>query len=361
MTAIQNVVERIQPALLGMDACDFRKIDQRMIDLDGTHDKSRLGANSIYAVSVAVARLGAKTMGVPLYTHVGQKNPRVPIPCFNVINGGTYCGVHQPFQEFLVVPDGARSFAEAVRIGAELFEYVRRAIAERQGNKVAVGHYSGHAAFSSDPEEILGLLTEVTSETAYGDRVSFALDCAASSFYDVQRQAYRYKDGWVDTDELIGGLSHLVDSYRVLFIEDPLQEDDFAGFARARNALPTIVAGDDLIATNPKRLQAAIEANACGAMVFKPNQVGTITEALEAMEILERQGLIAIASGRAGGVLDDPIADMAVGVRTDLIKTGAPRSGERTHIINALLSLEERNDMIMFAGASRIHAPVDSL
>ncbi|MBO6158922.1 MAG: phosphopyruvate hydratase [Firmicutes bacterium] len=342
--AIDNVKTMLEPELIGMDVSDLAAIDRRMCELDGTENKTRIGGNAIYAVSLAAARAGAAAANMPLYQFInkGQIPEKIFVPSLNMLNGGKYNGLHMTFQEFMVAPYGAASFTDAIRIAVEIFMHMGEKIREFQDGRAAlIGNYQGWAAFSDDPYVTLQLIHETVKDLGYQDKVCYALDCANSDNYDKESKKYRYKGDWATREELISDLAAITEDFPILFIEDGLDEDDFEGFAYASSKLNTIIVGDDFLCTNKKRLEKALEMHACRGMIFKPNQVGTVTEALEAVKILQERDLYAIPSGRAGGAVDDPTPEIAFGFSAPVIKTGAPRSGERTNAINTMMRIEE--------------------
>lgn len=257
LQAVGNVTEVIAPVLIGVDVRDQRAVDNLMIELDGTADKSYLGANATYNVSLAVARAAAQTLGVPLYRYLGGAQANLlPMPMFNLINGGRYAGVTMPIQEFLLVPVGAESYAEALRTGVEVLYQLGKTIAKRFGeDRVLTGSSLGYAAPSSDPGECIELLLEAATAAGYGDDVRVSLDCAASEFYSDSRERYVVGGQDITRAEWILTIEKLVKDYRLLSIEDPLQEDDFEGFADLTRRLDTLIIGDDLFVTNVERVR----------------------------------------------------------------------------------------------------------
>lgn len=350
--AISNVENRIAPALIGMDATDPVAIDRRMIELDGTRYKTNLGGNAIFACSVAATRAGAACRGEPLYRFLAQEEIRtIFTPAYNMINGGTYEGKTLAFQEFLVIPKGVPTVRDGVRIGVEVFMRLGETIRKRRNGKPPVmGNYSGYAAPSDDPFEIFDMLEETVDSLGYRNQCCFAMDCAASEFYDEKEDCYRLGEKRLSRDELIALLSELARRYPIGFIEDPLQEEDFEGFRVAAEKTGALLVGDDFICSSIDRATRAVEMKAVHGMIFKPNQAGTLTEALETARFMKEKELLVVASGRAGGVLDDPNAELAVAIGAPMMKTGAPRSGERVSFSNAALRMEEElgNTVKMF-------------
>lgn len=338
-SVVANVLDVIAPAITGRDFGDQDAFDRLLLELDGTADKSRLGANAVYSTSVAFLRLQAADAGIPVYRHIARGPLRtIPVPAFNVVNGGRAGNIVQPFNEFLIVPVGADDVHDAVRMGVTIFQVLGDVIHGATGRPVGVGSSYGYLAPSSDPAVVLDLLEAAVHEAGFDGRVSFALDCASSAFYDADRGTYRYADAEVTASELIERVRELTEAHPLLFVEDLLDEDDWAGFSLATARLTrTSVLGDDLIVTNQTRLQRAIDERAIDGFILKPNQVGTITEALETHELALANGLISTPSGRSGGVVDDIVMDLGVGLQVPFQKNGAPRSGERIEKLNFLM------------------------
>ncbi len=343
LNAVKNVNEKIAPEVLGADAALQEELDQLMIELDGTLHKSRLGGNAIYALSVAVARAAAESLKVPLYRYLGGIAAHsLPIPLFNMINGGPYSHVDVEFQEFMLAPIGAKNYREALRMGVEVFYRVGEVIKKRYGQeRLHLGHSAGYAAPVGNPAEMIETLLEAAGVAGYEGKFQVGLDCAASHFYDNKRDCYLFQRKEASRDNIITYLEHLASSYPILMIEDPLQEDDFEGFAEITKRLNLVVAGDDLFVTDPERLNKGILLGAANAMIFKPNMVGTLTEAFDAAALARRHAYSIIPSCRAGGSVDDPIPDVTVALNAPFVKLGAPRSGERTTYQNRLLRIEE--------------------
>jgi len=341
--AIRNVRDIILPALRGVDVSRQRAIDSIMIELDGTPDKSRLGANAVYSVSIAVARAAASSMGIPLYRHLRDAETyTMPVPIFNMVNGGVYGDRRIDFQEFLLLPTGADSYPEALRMGVEIFGRLEPIIVKHYGRRrLQIGKGAGWAAPVDDPARIFEILLEAASMAGYHDKVKVGLDCAASHFYDRAGDCYRVLEDCVNREELIERLAGLAEAYPVCLIEDPLHEDDFEGHAWLTDRLPILIAGDDLFVTNLERLKKGIALKAANAIVIKPNMVGTISEALQTATYAETHNYRIIPGGRSGGCVDDPVPDLAVAAGARLVKFGAPRSGERTNKYNRLLQIQD--------------------
>ena len=341
--AVRNVTETIFPALLGKNVFDQRSIDLLMIELDGPSNKSHLGANTIYSVSVAVARAASNVLGLPLYRYLGGAGVHcLPVPMFNMINGGPYSRGQAEFQEFLLAPASARSYSEALRMGVEVFYILASTIEKRYGHGcVRLGASAGYTTPSSEPAEIIETLLEATEQAGYGGLFKVGLDCAASHFYDEGKGSYHFRGREVRRDEMIRYLEELVASYPLFYIEDPLEEDDFEGHRDITKRLNALTVGDDLFVTSFERLKKGTAMGAANAIVLKPNMVGTLTEALETTRYAKEHGYCVIPSCRAGGSIDDPISEIAVGIDAPLMKVGAPQTGERTGYQNQLLRIEE--------------------
>jgi enolase len=342
LKAVKGISEIIVPRIVGMDVREQRVIDGLMIELDGSENKSRLGGNAILGVSIACAKTAAASEGLQLYEYVGGVDSGLlPVPFFNIINGGKHAGNQLDFQEFMVVPLGAECFREALRMGAEVYHELRRLLRSTYGDAaINVGDEGGFSPPMSRPEEALDTIVEAVEEVGCGEAVYLAMDVAASSFYR-SGEGYSVAGGVLSRGELIDLYSELVAAYPIVSIEDPLEEDDFDGFAEVRGALPIQILGDDLFVTNSSRLQKGVEMGAANALLWKVNQVGTLTEALEAAELAERSGYGVQASHRSGDTEDTFVADLAVGIGCGQIKAGAPARGERTAKYNRLLRIEE--------------------
>jgi enolase len=343
--AVNNAVNVIGPALIGMNVFDQRAIDEKMIALDGTPDKRRLGGNAIYSMSIAAFRAAAAALSIPLYNHISGGDIRtVPVPCFNVVNGGRYDGLTQTFNEFLIVPYGTDSVDSSIEMAVAVFQKLDDVLTNYLGHKPQVASSYGYAAPSEDPETILALMQKAVDECGYTGRIAFALDCASSEMYNKETHTYLLKGKWVSSDELIAYAKFLTETFPLVFIEDLLDENDWSGYVKAVRELDrTIVLGDDLTVTNLALLQKAHELRAVGGFVLKPNQVGTITEALDAYRFAEEHGMIAVPSGRSGGVVDDVVMDFSVGLHVPFQKNGAPRSGERIEKLNFLMRANARS------------------
>lgn len=361
--AVENVVNKIAPELIGLDVTDQATIDGLMLQMDPTPTKEILGGNAVNAVSFAVARAAAACAEVPFYRYLAGNRTITStfMPTFNLVNGGTYYGITQPIQEFMVIPCNIESFSQAVRIGVEMFYKLDEMIAKRMGVcKAVAGKYCGHGAFSADPFEIMDMLNNAAEALGYQKNVCYGLDCAASEFYDEKQGVYQYGGQSLTREDFLNILIKLSEKYPIGFIEDPLQEEDFKGFALACQTLESAVIGDDFLCTNIQRAKRAYAIGAMNGMIVKPNQVGTLTETIEAIDFLHTHGQIMIASGRSGGPLDDPTTDLAVAFGGHMLKTGAPRSGERIISINDGIHIAEElgdikpYDVLKLKGFSRI-------
>lgn len=337
--AVDNVNNIIAPALIGKDVTCQKELDQIMIDLDGTAEKKNLGGNAIYSTSIALFRAAAKVSRQTLYNYIaGGSIQTVPVPSFNVINGGHYENLTQPFNEFIIMPYGASSIYEAVEMGINTFQELEKVITRYLGHKPVVAPSYGYASPSEDPEVNLNLMSEAIENCGYTGRIGFAFDCASSEMYDRQTNTYLLKGDRVSADTLISYVKKLTEKFPFVFIEDLLDEEDWESYPKAHKEITrTNLLGDDFIVTNLKRLQRAYACNALDGFILKPNQVGTITEALNTYEFAKAHGLIATPSGRAGGVIGDVVMDLAVGLQVGFIKNGAPRSGERIDKLNFLM------------------------
>ena len=340
--AVEIVREVIAPALIGLDVADQKKIDKTLLKLDGTPRKTKLGGNSIYSVSVACMLAAANAHHLPLHRYLNREQAglkRLPLPIINMFNGGTYGDISVQIQEFGVIPYGAADMQEAVEMGIVMFAEVGKIIAERQHGRAAeIANYFGHKPISSDPEILYDIIAEAAARLDYTDKLAFAADFAAGEFYNKQRNTYTYNGREMDRDELIGQVQSLTSRHRFYSVEDVLEDDDFEGFALAAQRLPGVrIIGDDLICTSVERLDKALSMKCCDGMVFKPNQVGTVSQCLEAYDYAVRNKVMVIPSVRAGGTIDDPVKDMAIALNVPLCKCGAPRSGERISFLNTLL------------------------
>lgn len=354
--AVSNVNDIIAPELIGMNIFDQSGIDHRMIELDGTENKSKLGGNAIYAVSVAAFRAAAASAGMELYNYIAGGDIRtVPVPSFNVINGGKNAGITQPFNEFIVIPWKARDIYDAVETGVKVFEQLPKTIEKRFNTIPMVGRSYGYVAPSEDPEEVLETVMQAADECGCADKISLSLDCASSEMYDAESRTYLLKGKRVSADELIDYVKGLSEKFEFVFVEDLLDENDWDAFPHAVSRISrTNIIGDDFIVTNRRRIEQAYGTNGISGFILKPNQVGTITEALDTYDFAVQHGLLAITSGRSGGVIDDVVMDLAVGLQIGFIKNGAPRSGERISKLNFLMRACDLSEGCRMADISNV-------
>ena len=340
--AIDHIRNVLAPAIIGMDVHDQEGIDQKMIALDGTRYKTNLGGNAIYAVSVAVAKAAAAENHKTIYQNLAASPiPYIMSPSANVVNGGTYYGKTQAFQEFMILPYGAESMEQSVRMIVETFYHLGDLIEKYNGGKPAMGNYSGWGAPSDDPAEVMKIIAQAVEDLGYTNHMAYAFDCASSEYYDEEKKLYRWRGDYVDRDFIIGQLKDLADQYPIAFIEDALQEEDFEGFKLASEQIRSVIIGDDFLCTSLDRAKKAVEMGAARGMIFKPNQAGTLTEAIETARYLMDQGFLVVPSGRAGGTLDSPEKEIGLAMGAWVTKTGAPRSGSRTSGFNFLLRVAE--------------------
>lgn len=343
--AVRNVNEIIAPALRGMDVMDQRAIDNRMIELDGTPLKEKLGGNAIYSVSVAVLRAMAASLRKPVYACISEgKIDTVPVPSFNVINGGRYGHLTQAFNEFIIVPYAAETIDQAVEMGIAVFQELHGVLTDYLGYPPITAPSYGYQAPSEDPEICLSLIERAIRNCHYEGQVTFAIDGAASEMYDKKTWTYQLKGRSVSSEEMIDYINELTKRFPFLFLEDMLDENDWDGWQRLhKQVFRSNIIGDDFIVTNRSRLEKAYRSNALDGFILKPNQVGTITEAMDTYEYATDHDLLAITSGRSGGVIGDIVMDLAVGLQIGFIKNGAPRSGERIDKLNFLLKAADQN------------------
>lgn len=365
--AINNVNNELAVAVIGMDPTDQEGIDQALNDVDGSDDglKGRMGANAILGVSMAVARAGAAKKAIPLYVHINNLagNPTVmlPVPCFNVLNGGVLAGNRLAMQEFMIMPTGAESFSEAMRIGVEVYHSVRSVLLEKYGRAaVAVEDEGGFAPEIEDPETALQLIKTAVAKSGFEEHVQIALDVAASRFYSDDSVTYNLdfkSDDKAPPTKTADQMLHLYKlyaaNYGVVSIEDPFHHEDFAAFESMTAELGELIqiVGDDLLATNLERIERAIETSACNALLLKLDQIGTVTEAIEANNTCRNSGFGVVVSDRSGETEDPFIAALCVGLGTGQIKAGAPARSEHVAKYNELLRIEEDlGDRASFAG-----------
>ena len=322
---------------------DQAAIDRRMIELDGTENKTNLGGNAIYSVSVACYRAAAASCKRPLYDYIaGGRIKTVPIPSFNVLNGGMNAGIRQAFNEFIVMPYRASDIEQAVEIAVKVFNRLGTVIRAYTGAEPRVGGSYGWCAPSEDPEVCLDLIQKAIDDCGYSEQCAFALDCAMTEMYDREHKTYYLNGSQVTNDELVAYVKRLTEKYNFVFIEDMLDEDDWDGFVKAhREITRTYIIADDLTVSNPARIRKAYGLKAIDGFILKPNQVGTITEALAAHKFASEHGMFSVTSGRSGGVVGDVVMDLAVGLQIPFIKNGCPRSGERIDKLNFLMRVKD--------------------
>ncbi len=354
--AVENVNKVIGPALKGMDSRRQYEIDKKMIEIDGTENKSRLGANAMIATSLAVAKAAAATMEVPLYYYIGGRQANIlPVPMLNIINGGVHAGNKLDFQEFMIVPAGFNSFSDALRAAVETYHELKNILKERYGlSAINVGDEGGYAPPLEKIRDALDLLIEAIRRAGYtpGDEIALAIDAASSQFYREDKKVYVVEGEELDRGSMIELYEELVRDYPLVSIEDPLYEEDFEGFAELTKRIgdKVLIVGDDLFTTNPKRLSKGIEIGACNAILVKVNQIGTLSETMDVVRLAHLNNYKTIISHRSGETEDTTIADLAVGLNAGLIKTGAPGRGERTAKYNRLLMIEEELENPQYLG-----------
>jgi len=348
LKAVENVNSRIAPALLGFDATEQASIDAAMIALDGTPTKKELGANAILGVSLAVAKASASQLGLPLYKYLGGPNSKVlPVPMMNIINGGAHSDAPVDFQEFMIVPIGAPTFREAVRYGAEVFHSLKKVLHDR-GLSTAVGDEGGFAPNLASAEDALGVIAQAIEKAGYklGEDISIALDVAASEFFDASKNAYVFKksDGSVKSaEELVAFYAELQKKYPIISIEDGCAENDWDGWKVLTDKLgkTTQLVGDDLFVTNVEFLARGIATGTANSILVKVNQIGSLTETFDAVEMAKENGYTSVISHRSGETEDSTIADLAVATNCGQIKTGSMSRSDRVAKYNQLLRIEE--------------------
>ena len=345
--AVANVNEIIAPELEGMDAFDQPAIDALMIELDGTHNKGKLGANAILGVSMAVAIAAAEELGLPLFQYIGGVNAKqLPVPMMNILNGGEHADNSVDVQEFMILPVGAKSFREGLRMGAEVFHSLKKVLSER-GLACGVGDEGGFAPNLGSNREALELIVEAIEKAGYkpGDDVRLGLDVAATEMYDKETKLYdlKHEGKKLTAEQMVDLYEEWVNNFPIVTIEDGLDEEDWDGWKVLTDRLGKKVqlVGDDLFVTNTERLERGIEAGVANSILIKVNQIGTITETLDAIEMAKRAGYTAVISHRSGETEDTTIADLAVAVNAGQIKTGAPSRTDRVAKYNQLLRIEE--------------------
>ncbi len=360
--AVESVNEKISDLLIGLDAIEQKAIDQALLELDGTSNKSNLGANAILGTSLAVAKAAADNLGLPLYRYIGGVYAHVlPVPMLNILNGGAHTDWQSTdAQEFMVMPLGAGSFAEGLRWGAEIYHTLKTVLKER-GYTTLVGDEGGYAPALKANSEAVEVILEAIEKAGFkaGEQVSIALDPAASEFYEEQEGVYnlRTEGRKLNSEEMVAYWKSWVDQYPIVSIEDGLAQDDWEGWIMMMNELgdKIQIVGDDLLVTNPERVRRAIKEGAANALLVKLNQIGTLTETIEAVETCQRAGWRAVTSHRSGETEDTTIADLVVALNMGQIKTGAPARSDRVAKYNQLLRIEaELDDTGQYAGWSAL-------
>ena len=353
--AVKNVNEEIADALAGIEADDQRLLDKAMIELDGTDNKSRLGANAILGVSIAAAKAAAESAGLPLYRYIGGPNAHIlPVPMMNIVNGGEHADSGVDVQEFMIAPLSAESFAEALRMGAEVYHSLKSVI-NAKGLSTGLGDEGGFAPSVDSTRAALDLIVEAIEKAGFkpGEDVALALDVASSEFFE--DGVYKFEGGEHSAEEMAKVYEELIAEYPIVSIEDPLQEDDWEGYANLTKTIgdKVQIVGDDFFVTNPERLARGIKEHAANALLVKVNQIGTLTETFDAVDMAHRAGYRTMMSHRSGETEDTTIADLAVALGCGQIKTGAPARSERVAKYNQLLRIEqELGDAAVYAGRS---------
>jgi enolase len=353
--AVHAVLDDIDEALTDLDANDQRLVDETMIKLDGTSTKSKLGANAILGVSLANARAAAESNGLQLYEYLGEgKGVTLPVPLMNIINGGAHADTGVDIQEFMIVPLGAETYSEALRWGVEVYHNLK-GLLQSKGLATGLGDEGGFAPELPTNVAALELIVEAIAKSGYtlGKDIALALDVAATEFYSEATGTYKFEGKERTTDEMIAYYTELLERFPLVSIEDPLAEDDWAGWTKMTAQLgdKVQIVGDDLYVTNPARLQRGIDEKAGNAILVKVNQIGTLTETRDAVELAQSKGMKAIISHRSGETEDTFIADLAVATNAGQIKTGAPARSERVAKYNQLLRIEEElMDAAVYAG-----------
>ncbi len=358
LEAVDNVNEQIADLLIGWDATDQKAIDEAMIEMDGTQNKSNLGANAILGASLAVAKAAAISLGLPLYRYIGGVYAHVlPVPMMNILNGGAHTGWQSTdAQEFMVMPLGAESFAEGLRWGAEIY-HTLKGVLKGHGYATLVGDEGGYAPALKANSEAVEVILEAIEKAGYtaGEQVAIAIDPAASEFYEAEEKRYnlRTEGKKLTSAEMVDFWKSWVEQYPIVSVEDGLAQDDWEGWAMLTEAIgdKTQIVGDDLLVTNPERVRRAIKEKSANALLVKLNQIGSLTETIEAVEICQRAGWRAVTSHRSGETEDATIADLAVALNMGQIKTGAPARSDRVAKYNQLLRIEEElGEIGVYAG-----------
>lgn len=361
LKAVQNINETIAPRLVGENALEQEYIDTIMLELDGTENKEVLGANAILGVSMAVARAGAEHLGLPLYQYLGGVNARVlPVPMMNILNGGSHADNNVDLQEFMIYPCGAKSFSEALRMGVEVFHQLKKVLKEK-GLNTSVGDEGGFAPNLKSNEEAIQVIVEAAGRTKYkmGKDLYIALDAAASEFYDKKSGKYNLasENKMLSAEEMVELYAAWTEKYPIISIEDGLDENDWEGWKKLTTGLGDKVqlVGDDLFVTNPRILQRGIDEKSANAILIKLNQIGSVTETLDTIELASQNGFASVISHRSGETEDTFIADLAVATGVGQIKTGSASRSDRVAKYNQLLRIEEElNDGEKFRGISAL-------
>jgi enolase len=353
--AVDAVIDELGPAIEDLDATDQRIIDAALIAVDGTENKERVGANAILGVSLAVAKAAAHSAGLPLFRYLGGPNAHtLPVPLMNIINGGSHADNDVDIQEFMIVPIGAETFSEALRWGVETY-HALKALLQSKGLSTGLGDEGGFAPNLPSNRAALDLIVQAIENAGYvpGKDIALALDCAATEFY--KDGAYHFEGKKLSATEIVAYYAELVDAYPLVSIEDPLEEEDWDGYVHLTEQLggKVQIVGDDLFVTNPVRLAKGLQLGAANSILVKVNQIGTLTETLDAVALAQRSGYTAILSHRSGETEDTTIADLAVATDAGQIKTGAPARSERVAKYNQLLRIEEElGEAAVYAGRS---------
>ena len=346
LKAVENINKKIAPTLLNKNPFEQGKLDDALVMLDGTENKKRLGANAILAVSIALCKAGALEKGIPLYKHIanlsGAKRFIMPVPSFNILNGGQHAGNALDIQEYMILPIGAKNFADALRMGSETYHILKEILEKKYGKTAtAVGDEGGFAPAVSNPEDPLKLIVKAIDKAGYTGKIKIGMDAAASEFYN--KGKYKLNGKILSSSQLSKVYEKMINNYPLVSIEDPFDQDDWKAweeFSKSFGRKVQIV-GDDLLVTNSERIQKAIHHGACNALLLKVNQIGSITESIEAYQLAKDNGWNTMVSHRSGETSDYFIADLVVGLGNGQIKSGAPCRGERTAKYNQLLRIEE--------------------
>ncbi|MDG6933443.1 MAG: phosphopyruvate hydratase [Nitrososphaerota archaeon] len=346
LKAVRNVNEVIAPKLVGLNPCDVGSVDRLMLDLDGSVNKGKLGANAILSVSMAVARAGAACSRVPLYRFLVEKKVyRLPVPMMNVVNGGKHAGNELSVQEFLLEPVGADSFSDALRMGSEIYHVLKEVLRDEYGvSATNVGDEGGYAPPMVNTKQPLESISKAIKKAGYDDSaVRIGMDAAASGFYDTSTKKYRIDGKILSGSELLDYYISIVEEYKINTLEDPFDEDSFEDFASITEKLgkKVMIIGDDLYVTNPERIKRGLAMHATNSVLIKLNQIGSVTETMEAVNLCHSSGLSTVVSHRSGETEDVFISHLATAVGSSFLKAGAPARGERTAKYNELLRIEE--------------------